>query len=154
MCNPKGMKQPSHHFTEGSTDTALGDKMGMKVLESNEERTVIRMPVQGNTQVVGILHGGATAALCETAASTAAMVHADRLVRDAEEQGEAPLGPLGAVGTELTVSHLRPAREGFVTATAKSVHLGRRTTVHSVIVLNDEGQKVAVALATNMIVAL
>ena len=56
------------------------------------------------------------------------------------------------LGTELTVSHLRPARSGHVTATATAVHLGRRTTVHTLRVRDDEGKDVAIGLATNMIV--
>ena len=158
MCNPKGMNQSRHDYYVASTHTSLGEHLGMEVLEAHEDRTVIRMRVEGNTQVAGVLHGGATAALCETAASTAAFIHAHKLAGEAdpEEHWEVPADAgqkrLTAVGTELTVSHLRPARSGHVTATATAVHLGRRTTVHTLRVRDDEGKDVAIGLATNMIV--
>ena len=160
MCNPKGMDEPRHDHEAASTHTTLGAHLGMEVLQAHEDRTVIRMPVEGNTQIAGVLHGGATAALCETAASTAAFIHAHKLAGEADPEAHweipADAGPrrLTAVGTELTVSHLRPGRSGFVTATATAVHLGRRTTVHSLRVQDDQGKDIAVGLATNMIIEI
>lgn len=120
----------------------MSQRLGMELLPPSAEKTVIRMPVAGNTQVIGILHGGGTAALCETAASVAANQYARQL----------PGGPWAAVGSDISVSHLRPATEGFVTATAKSLHLGRRSTVHRVTVRDDQGRKVATGTVRNMIV--
>ncbi len=128
-----------------STATVLGEKLGIELLEMDEECTVLRMPVDGNTQVSGILHGGATAALCETAASIAALAHAQRL---GIESGH----DLVAVGTELSISHLRPASAGFVTACATATQLGTRRTVHLVAVTDDSGREIAVATASNMII--
>lgn len=103
--------------------------LAMEVSERSAERTVVRMPVDGALQVIGILHGGASAALIETAASVAA--------RQAAPQGTVP------VGAELQVSHLRPVRHGLVTAVATPVHIGRRTAVYEVAVRDDAGRLAA-----------
>lgn len=152
----RGME--TNRQTEPSTHTELGAKLGMKVIEAHEEKTVITMPVDGNTQVAGVLHGGATAALCETAGSTAAFIHAHKLAGDADPESgwnKVAVGSarrLTAVGTELSVAHVRSARGGVVTATATAVHLGRRTTVHTVVVSDETGNTVATAIASNMII--
>lgn len=101
----------------------------MEVVERGAERTVVTMPVEGARQVIGILHGGATAAVIETAASVAA--------REAAPEG------MVAVGAELQVSHLRPVTRGRVTAVAVPVHVGRRTAVYEVEVSDEEGRRAA-----------
>jgi uncharacterized protein (TIGR00369 family) len=92
------------------------------------------MPVEGNTQPYGILHGGATASLCETVASvgTAFLVGIERL----------------AVGIDLTISHIRSARAGSVTVTAVPLRLGRTIAHWDMRVEDDEGRLVAVARLT------
>ncbi|ETJ06458.1 MAG: putative thioesterase, partial [Actinomyces urogenitalis DORA_12] len=98
------LDSPSLEQAERGT---LMSTLAMEVTERSAERTVVRMPVDGALQVIGILHGGASAALIETAASVAA--------RQAAPQGTVP------VGAELQVSHLRPVRHGLVTAVANPV---------------------------------
>nr|WP_300338305.1 hotdog fold thioesterase [Actinomyces sp.] len=107
----------------------LMSTLSMEVTERSAERTVVQMPVDGALQVIGILHGGASAALIETAASVAA--------RQAAPQGTVP------VGAELQVSHLRPVRHGVVTAVATPLHTGRRTAVYEVAVRDDAGRLAA-----------
>ncbi|WP_127841999.1 PaaI family thioesterase [Actinomyces wuliandei] len=107
----------------------LMDTLAMEVLVRGAERTVVRMPVDGARQVAGFLHGGASAALVETAASVAA--------RAGAPQDSLP------VGAELTVSHLRPVKEGWVTAQALPVHRGRHTVVYEVSIHDDQGRQVA-----------
>lgn len=102
------------------------ETLRIEVLERGAQRTVVRMPVEGALQVVGILHGGASAALIETAASVAA--------REAAPAGTVP------VGAELAVSHLRPVRQGLVTATAVPRHLGRRSALYAVDVVDEQGR--------------
>ena len=80
----------------------LATTMGMELLEASAERVVITMPVAGNTQPYGLLHGGANAVLVETAGSIGAAIHAGpgRLV----------------VGLDISCTHHRAARDGTVTA--------------------------------------
>ncbi|MCL3777510.1 MULTISPECIES: PaaI family thioesterase [unclassified Actinomyces] len=122
---PSAVRAGLEAWEQGTLMTTLG----MEVVERGRERVVVRMPVRGATQVVGILHGGASAALIETAASVAA--------RQSAPEGTVP------AGAELHVSHLRPVRAGHVTAVAVPVHQGRRTAVHEVTVSDDEGRTVA-----------
>ncbi len=112
----------------------LMTKLGMEFLEIGPERMVARIPVEGNTQPYGILHGGATAALCETIASvgTALLVGPERPV----------------MGLELNVNHVRSVRHGFVTATGTPLHVGRTTAVWNMDVRDDEGRLCAVSRLT------
>ena len=116
----------------GLADSERGTLMTtlrMEVLERSADRTVVRMPVDGARQVLGILHGGASAALIETAASVAA--------REAAPDETVP------VGTELQISHLHPAQRGWVTAVATPVHHGKRTAVYEVRISDEDGRAVA-----------
>ncbi len=124
----------------------LGAKMGMATTKITAAETVATMPVEGNRQSMGLLHGGATAALCETVGSIAAAAHAQTV---GEESGQT----LVAVGTEVSISHLRSTQGGTVTATATALHLGRTRTVHQVRVKDDEDRLVSFATVTNMIIA-
>ncbi|WP_122261054.1 PaaI family thioesterase [Ornithinimicrobium cerasi] len=116
------------------TEGTLPERMGMEVLEIGPERTVGRMPVAGNTQPYGLLHGGASAALAETVASVAAAAHAggDRI----------------AVGVDLNATHHRAVREGWVTAVATPLSLGRSVASYEVVVQDDEGRRVCTARLT------
>lgn len=112
----------------------LPEKLGMEFVEVTGEHVVMRMPVEGNVQPYGILHGGATAALCETVASvgTALRVGVEKRV----------------TGIELNINHLRAVREGSVTATGTPLHLGRTTSVWDMRVTDDKGRLVAVSRLT------
>ena len=112
----------------------LMEKLGLEVLHVAADRIVARMPVAGNTQPYGLLHGGATASLCETVASfgTALAVGPDHLV----------------MGIELNVNHIRAVREGHVTATGVPLHIGRTTAVWNMDVRDDEDRLVAVSRLT------
>ena len=119
-----------HAVLEDSEEGTLMGTLGMEVVNRDADRTEVRMPVEGARQVVGILHGGATAALIETAASVAA--------RAAAPDGAMP------VGAELTVSHLRSVTRGWVKATAVPLHRGRRTVVYQVTVADEDERTIAV----------
>lgn len=135
------------NFTDkpGQITSSLLQKLGIRVVKATADQCVAVMPVDGNTQVGNVLHGGASAALAETAASVAASVHA----ADLEASGRQKLM---AVGTELTIAHLRPGTSGIVTATAAAEHLGARRTVHAVRIEDEKGRLLASGQATNMIV--
>jgi len=120
----------------------LMDRMGMEVVELSAERTVLTMPVAGNVQSAGILHGGASAALAETAGSFAAAAHARRITGDPNVR---------VVGVELSISHLRAGAGDRVTATARAVHLGGTSAVHVVDVTDGRGRLVASARISNRI---
>lgn len=117
----------------------LGERLGIVVLEVAPGRAVATMPVEGNTQPYGVLHGGATAALAETVGSLAAAAHAGADRR--------------AMGLELSMSHHRPATEGLVTATATAAHLGRTTAVYEIVVLDPDGRRVSTGRLTCVLVA-
>jgi 1,4-dihydroxy-2-naphthoyl-CoA hydrolase len=112
----------------------LVDKIGLEWIEVGADRVVARIPVEGNTQPYGMLHGGATASLCETIGSIGAAfaAGADKLV----------------VGTTLTVNHLRAVREGHVTATGVPLHTGRTSAVWDMRVTDDGGRLAAVSRLT------
>lgn len=113
----------------------LDDKLGFELVELSAERVVGRIPVEGNQQPLGLLHGGATGTLVETLSSLGASLHAHELGRV-------------AVGTDLHVTHLAAARTGHVTGTATPLRLGRRVAVHRVEVCDDEGRATAFGTLT------
>lgn len=101
------------HFAKLGVDATtfsgghLGDKLGIRIIEASGDRVLGTMPVEGNQQPYGLLHGGASAALAETLGSIGAMLHA---------------GPgRYAVGVDLNVTHHRSATSGLVTGVATAV---------------------------------
>lgn len=115
----------------------LAEKMGIKILELSAERAVATMPVEGNTQPRGLLHGGAYLVLGETLGSFAANVWA------------APEG--FAVGIEISASHSKSATSGIVTGVATAITLGKTITVHEVVVTNEAGERLSTVRITNLI---
>lgn len=116
---------------------ALVVKMGIVFSHMSAERMVATMPVEGNTQVAGILHGGAHTVMAETLGSFAAAIHA---------------GPdRHALGIEVSATHHRAAAAGLVTGTATAIHLGRTLTVHEVVMTDGQGRRLSTARITNMI---
>ncbi|MDD9206439.1 hotdog fold thioesterase [Georgenia sp. 10Sc9-8] len=116
----------------------LMERLGVELLRAEPGHVVASMPVDGNTQPHGLLHGGATAALAETVGSIAAGLHAP--------EGRVP------VGTELNATHHRSVREGRVTATATPLHEGRRTASYEITVVDDAGRRVCTARLSCLLV--
>lgn len=112
--------------------------MGIKFQELTAERTVATMPVAGNTQPIGLLHGGANVVLAETLGSLSAGVHG----------GE----NLVAVGVDINATHVRPAVSGVVTATCTAVKLGRTLCIHSIDIVDERGRTTCTARITNMLI--
>ncbi len=107
---------------------------------NNEGRLQASMPVDRRThQPMGLLHGGATAALAETLGSVGSALLID-------------LSKNATVGLEITANHLRGVRDGRVTATAELVHQGRTTHVWDIRVHDDTGKLSAICRLTNMII--
>jgi len=110
--------------------------LGIEIVEATPQRVVATMPVGPAVhQPFGLLHGGASVALAETVASTAAWMNVDR----ASEI---------VVGIEINANHLRAKRDGVVTATATPLHVGRRTQVWDVRVADEEGRVVCASRCT------
>ena len=111
------------------TISPLDDKLGIEIVDYNPDRLVATMPVEGNTQPYGYLHGGATCGLIETIGSWAAALHAG------------PARPV--VGVELSVSYLRSATSGVVTAVCTPVRRGRTLATFLIEVSDEEGRPTA-----------
>lgn len=113
---------------------ALAEKMGIVLLEAAPERVVATMPVDGNTQPFGLLHGGASAVLAETVGSIAGALQAghDR----------------SAVGVDLSCTHHRALRSGVVTAVAIPLATGRTVATYDIRVVDEAGQAVCTARLT------
>ena len=116
---------------------ALAEKMGIEFTEFSVERSVGTMPVVGNTQPVGILHGGAYVVLGESLGSMAANLHA----------GPGRL----AVGVDINATHTRSASSGTVTGVCTPIHLGRSITVHEIVISDEQGRRCSTIRITNMI---
>jgi uncharacterized protein (TIGR00369 family) len=127
-------------LTAARSDLGLGEldrKMGIRVLQASAELVVATMPVEGNTQSFGRLHGGATAALAEAVGSWAAVLHA---------------GPgRSSVGVDLSITHHRGLRAGTVTATATPLHRGRTVATYAVSMTDEEGRLVSTARITSLV---
>lgn len=116
---------------------ALAEKMGIEFTEFSVERSIATMPVEGNTQPVGLLHGGAYVVLGESLGSMSANLAA----------GEGKL----AVGLDINATHTRSATSGFVTGVCTPVHLGRSVMVHEIAVSDDQGRRCSTIRITNLI---
>jgi 1,4-dihydroxy-2-naphthoyl-CoA hydrolase len=116
---------------------SLMDKMGIEVVEATAERLVATMPVEGNTQPYGLLHGGASVVLAESLGSIGAALHA---------------GPGKAVvGLDINATHHRAARSGVVTGTATPISLGRTLACYEVVVTDEQGKRVCTSRITCLI---
>ncbi|GAA1365245.1 PaaI family thioesterase [Streptomyces beijiangensis] len=112
----------------------LGERMDVRIIEASADRVVGTMPVEGNTQPYGLLHGGASAVLAETLGSIGSMLHG---------------GPSKvAVGVDLNCTHHRGARSGLVTGVATPVHRGRSTATYEVVITDEAGKRVCTARLT------
>lgn len=111
--------------------------MGIEFLEMSTERIVARMPVEGNRQPYGLLHGGASCVLAETMGSMGAALHAgpDRIV----------------VGVDINATHHRGMTEGFVTAVGTPLHLGRTMTTFEIVISDEQNRRVCTARLTCLI---
>ncbi len=118
------------------TPQTMGSHLGMEWVEIGAGFLKMRMPVDERTrQPYGLLHGGASCALAETAGSVAS-----HFVIDPEK--------FMCVGLEINANHIRSARDGFVTATATPLHLGATTHVWDIRIHDDAGKLVCVSRLT------
>lgn len=113
---------------------ALNEKMGVRITELSRERVVATMPVKGNTQPYGLLHGGASVVLAESLGSIGSAVHAypDRI----------------AVGVDINATHHRSATSGTVTGVATPIHLGRTSAAWEIVVSDEQGRRLCTSRIT------
>jgi uncharacterized protein (TIGR00369 family) len=113
-------------FSDLSLTEQLTNRMGIELTEVSADRVVGTMPITGNRQPFGLLHGGANAVLIETIGSIAAAVHA--------------MPARFPVGLELTCTHHASAEVGLVTGVATPVHVGRSTSTIDVTITDEQGR--------------
>lgn len=115
----------------------LAEKMGIELLELSAERAVATMPVEGNTQPLGVLHGGAHVVLGESLGSFAANVwaHPEKV----------------AVGIEVNATHSRPVSTGVVTAVCSAISLGKTLATHEIVVSDEQGRRLSTVRITNFL---
>ena len=116
---------------------ALDKKMGIEIIEASPERLVGTMPVEGNTQPIGLLHGGANVVLAESLGSIGTQLHAgaDRKI----------------VGVDINATHHKSATTGVVTAVATAISLGKTLCSYQVEITNDKGERTCTARITCLV---
>jgi uncharacterized protein (TIGR00369 family) len=119
-----------------SKDTLI-DQMGIRILEATAQRVVGTMPVAGNTQPLGLLHGGASCVLAETLGSLGSALHA---------------GPHRiTVGIEISATHHRAASAGLVTGIASLLHGGRSITTYEIVISDEQERRICTSRLTCML---
>ncbi len=123
-------------FIAASQDNLVG-RMGIEIVTASAERVVGKMPVAGNTQPYGLLHGGASCVLAETLGSLGAALHGgpDRLT----------------MGIEINATHHRAATAGVVTGVATRLHGGRTTATYEVVLSDEQGRRLCTSRLTCLI---
>jgi 1,4-dihydroxy-2-naphthoyl-CoA hydrolase len=142
-CQPENTVNQTHVLDRlnGLVGDTLMHTLGIRYTAVGDNMLEATMPVDArHHQPMGILHGGATAALAETVGSTASMLQLHGSGRH-------------AVGLELSINHLRSVREGLLTARARAEHLGRSTHLWDIRVTGEDGRRIAVARLTMMVMA-
>jgi uncharacterized protein (TIGR00369 family) len=117
----------------------LLERMGIVIKEASPERIVATMPVEGNTQPFGLLHGGASCVLAESVGSIGASLHGQSIGRSR------------AVGVDLNATHHKAVREGTVMAVATPLRLGGRVVSYDVVITDESGDRVCTARLTCML---
>ena len=115
----------------------LAVKLGIDFLELSASHSVARMPVEGNRQVIGLLHGGAHVVLGESLGSVSSAIHA---------------GPgRYAVGIEINATHSRSVSDGWVTATCEALVLGRTLCTHEIVIRDEAGTRLSTVRMSNLL---
>jgi uncharacterized protein (TIGR00369 family) len=116
---------------------ALDKKMGIEIIEASPNRLVATMPVEGNTQPIGLLHGGANVVLAESLGSIGTQLHA---------------GPTRKiVGIDINATHHKSATSGIVTGVATAITLGKTLCSYQVEITNEKGERTCTARITCLI---
>jgi len=132
----------SNDFSEAIRTLGTGQldsKMGIKIIEASPHRLIGTMPVEGNRQPAGLLHGGANVILAESLGSIGTQLHAglDRRI----------------VGVDINATHHKSATEGLVTGVATPISLGKTMCCYEVVITNEKGERTCTARITCLILA-
>src|SRR5215471_2999798 len=128
---PTGLGQLDLAELNDAYPQTLPYRMGIRIIEASAQRVVGTMPVEGNTQPYGLLHGGASCVFAETLGSTGAAMHAGR--------------ERVAVGIEINATHHRAASAGQVTGVATQVHAGQTLATYDIAITDERGRRVCTA---------
>lgn len=123
--------------TSGRRGGALAERVGLLFVTLSAEHSIAVLPVEGNTQPMGLLHGGMYCVLGEALGSMSANIHAG-------ENGF-------AVGVDINATHTASATEGWVTGDCRALHLGGSVTVHEITITDASGRRCSTVRITNMI---
>lgn len=134
---PDGIDPVMREILDRTRGGELAVKMGIEFLELSADYSVARMPVDGNTQVIGLLHGGAHVVLGESLGSVSSAIHA----------GEGRY----AVGIEINATHSRSVTSGWVTGTCRALSLGRTLATHEIVMTDEEGRRLSTVRMTNFL---
>ncbi|MBC7590799.1 MAG: hotdog fold thioesterase [Salinibacterium sp.] len=134
---PDDLDPVMREIIERTNGGELSVKMGIEFIELSASYSVARMPVEGNTQVIGLLHGGAHVVIGESLGSVSSAIHAG-------------LGRY-AVGIEINATHSRSITSGWVTATCTAISLGRTLATHEIVVTDEEGRRLSTVRMTNFL---
>ena len=118
---------------------ALDKKMGIEITEASLTRLVGTMPVEGNTQPIGILHGGASVVLAESLGSIGTQINAGANRR--------------IVGIDINATHHKATATGMVKGVATAVSIGKTLCCWDIVITNEDGQRTCTARITCMILA-
>ena len=118
---------------------ALDKKMGIEIIEASPNRLVGTMPVEGNTQPIGLLHGGANVVLAESLGSIGTQLHAGANRK--------------IVGVDINATHHKSATSGIVTGVATAITLGKTLCSYQVEITNEKGERTCTARITCLILA-
>jgi len=131
-----GSPQQAAEWINANTAGRLTERMGIEITEASPDRVVGTMPVDGNTQPYGLLHGGASCVLAETLGSVGAVLHGHTVDRPY------------AVAVDINATHHRAATSGLVTGVATPLHLGRTTASYEVVIRDEQDRRVCTCRIT------
>ena len=140
MTNAIWFDQPPEKLSMMSSGDTLVQHLGIEILESGQDYLRGRMPVDKRThQPFGLLHGGASVVLAESLASIGSAAVID-------------LRKNLCVGLEINANHLRGVKSGWVTGTARPIHIGRTTHVWDIRIVDEADKPVCVSRCTIAII--
>ena len=126
----------NEQLLEQVADGELMRFFGVEIVSATREKVVLTMPVTARVhQYVGIMNGGVSLLLCETAASIGAVISTD-------------LTKQTPVGIEINANHVRSVSSGIITVTATPVYTGRTVSVWQIEITNERGKLVCISRCT------